>query len=175
MMVLYNATRNSQKENTPTCVLTIGDSRKLYMRAHRINDDGHNVVVEECNPEESKHVASVELKHGDLFVLLPADEVPKRRPLVDASYKTFFKHGGVDFGGDDKFSVGLAFRVSTISQLVSNRSGRMILSKKERNSALIKQSQFHLSAYIANKTKWKKDDDRRTFLWRKSRDTHFKW
>ena len=50
------------------------------------------------------------------------DEQPTIREELDKHDLSYFKHGGVSFGGNDEFSTGLAYGVSACSQSVRKKS-----------------------------------------------------
>ena len=66
-----------------------------------------------------------------MFVLHCDDEQPKIQGELDKHDLSYFKHGGVSFGGTDEFSIGLAYRVSACSQSVRKKYGRLLFTKEE--------------------------------------------
>ena len=132
------------------------------MQAYRIDQSSHN-KYKKANGMHSR--TSIDLAHGSLFALHCDDEQPQDRPWIDGSDLNFFKHGGVDFGNNNKFSIGRAFCVVSKHVEVRGRTGRVDINCKEQN-----QSQDAVAAkecrneYVANKDKWASDDQHRIYL-----------
>ena len=94
--------KNSQEARTPTCILTVGDSRSL--------DFGLFTGTKKL---EGSTEISFDLDHKTLFVLHPHDEVPRVRRLFGKNCKpSFYKHG-VKFGKGKKLSIAFVFRSVT--------------------------------------------------------------
>jgi len=163
--------KNTQRENTATVVVSLGDTRKLHMQAYRIDRNSHNKYEEATG---SYSCASIDLTHGSLFALHCDDERPQKRSWFDETDLTFFKHGGVMFGNNNKFSIGLAFRVVTKSVEVRKRTGRVVVHCKEhhlsQDTVMAKEC---LNEYVANKDKWASDDQHRIALFNKMSGTFF--
>ena len=123
-----NQKQNSQAVNTPTVVLTVGDSRML-----------HFIL---CGKEIKKniHVDSFELDHGSMFFLHPCDEIPMLRAVFTeyADLYTYYKHGGVKHGPSDGLSVAFVFRtVNCFQQSLSNggiQCNEKMISEAEKNA-----------------------------------------
>ena len=98
----FSNERNSQSENTPTCVLTIGDSRNLHFQQQK------DTVFERSNHKRWKETKRdhVVLKHNSLFVLHPSDECP----YSSGGHRYRWRHGIPDFSGIDDLSIALIFR-----------------------------------------------------------------
>lgn len=93
---------NSQEAHTPTCVLTVGDSRSL--------DFGLFIGTKKV---QGATEISFDLHHKTLFVLHPGDEVPRVRFSFGKKCKpSFYKHG-VKFGKGKKLSIAFLFRSVT--------------------------------------------------------------
>jgi hypothetical protein len=96
---------NSQKQNTPVVVLTLGDPRTLHMKKRFAAGNGTWI----SNANEKKTHAFV-LTDQSIFVLHPDDEVPRPRGHSDGSLSQF-QHGGVNV--TQGLSVGIVFRTVT--------------------------------------------------------------
>ena len=99
---IFLSSKNSQKENTPTCVLTIGDSRNLSFQKQK---NTRFNVTKRMRWKESKR-DFLKLKHNSLFVLHPCDE----RPHTTRGETFRWRHGVPHFTGMNKLSVALVFR-----------------------------------------------------------------
>jgi hypothetical protein len=77
---------NSQKENTPVVVLTLGDPRTLHMKKRKVGKDGGWMN----NEKENKH--DYLLKSGSIFVMHPEDEQLKTRGR-EGQGLSHFQHG----------------------------------------------------------------------------------
>ena len=96
---------NSQAENTPAVIYSIGDSRTLNWKKrymHTSSSGRTKWVDTSCDK------MIFELGSDTLTVINPLDERPLRRN--GSIFRSQFQHGGVNVSGD-KFSVGLVFRV----------------------------------------------------------------
>lgn len=94
--------KNSQTENTPTCVLTIGDPRNLSFQKQKNTrfDLTKRMRWKECRKDILK------LEHNSLFILHPSDE----RPHMSRGEIFRWRHGVPEFNGINKLSVALVFR-----------------------------------------------------------------
>jgi hypothetical protein len=106
----FNVSKNTQMENTPTCVLTIGNTRNLHFQ-------------KQCNYKGIKsgrrkwsqiHLTQIPLTHNSLFLLNPEDERPS--PFV-GKIKTRWRHGIPKFQDSEAFSIAIVFRTVTTSSL----------------------------------------------------------
>ena len=152
---------NSQAENTPTCVLTLGDTRHLEFRLHKNNFTGDGTGTIEIQKEFARTV--VPLSHGSLFYLHPDDEKALLRDYFDEVQLSFWKHGKVFFGKDG-LSIGIAFRQTTSVQECNKETGQVLeLSDADRLKMKRKAGKRMVSAlekYLAD-TAGKAEDERR--------------
>ena len=148
----FNETLNSQKQNTATCVLTLGDTRELLMQCYKDSNDGRGSLKVEgpCSTEVFSQT------HGSVFELDPVDEETKLRTQLNSSDLTYFKHGGVKFGRG--LSIGLAFRRTTNTRLVDIETGRLVLAPESRE--LFVSNDDHLRQYLKNDYR-KQHDERK--------------
>ena len=112
--------KNSQKKNTATCVLTLGDTRTLHMQCFKDNftkDGKGSIKIKKPFAHEL-----FSLTHGSLFYLDPRDEESRVCPYFDTSCLTYFKHGGVRFG-ESGLSLGFALRPVVHTCLVDEVTG----------------------------------------------------
>jgi hypothetical protein len=115
---------NSQKQNTPVVVLTLGDQRTLYMKKRFASSDG----VWRNNASE-KNAHPFVLTDKSIFILHPDDEVPQSRGHRDGSLSQF-QHGGVKV--TQGLSVAIIFRtVTTKTNIHVTRNTRQ-LGPKDR-------------------------------------------
>ena len=125
----FQSTPNSQKKDTPTVVLTLGDARKLHMQCFRdSNGCGSMRVYGKFSADEFVQT------HDSLFELGPRDEETKLRHLFDSFNSTYFKHGGILFGKG--LSIGIALRTVTNTQPVDSATGRLSNNSAPRPSTM---------------------------------------
>ena len=125
----FDYVRNSQQVNTPTVVLSLGDTRTLKWKRRyllpKLQDEqgskGSNVNVWQ---EDSSWDADFELNHNSVTVINPGDENPrsKKNELKRSQYM----HGGVSVTGD-KLSYGLVFRKVIGRALFDESTHRMVV------------------------------------------------
>ena len=101
---IFSVNLNSQKENTPTVIFTLGDKRKLNWR---------KIVFDEKNKSQpSAKIFEMLLEEGHILILNPHDECPHID--VTSGEKIKFEHGNVNIG-KNACSIAFVFRVvSTI-------------------------------------------------------------
>ena len=102
------------------------------------------------------------------------DEQPTIREKLDKYDLSYFNHGGVSFGGNDEFLIGLVYRVSACSQSVRKKYGRLLFTKEEAREKNNVKTRNHLGGYMQNRSKWKMNDHRRMSLYRNMRNSFFK-
>ena len=111
--------QNSQAENTPTVIITIGDSRELKWQKRILiknpKTNQYNWVIDKTWKKVMK------LGNCSILIVNPLDERPARDPK--SSVMIQYQHGGVNVGGSS-FSIGFAFRCATSLQSydVSNKA-----------------------------------------------------
>jgi hypothetical protein len=113
---------NSQKENTPAVILTLGDARTLYMKKRKVGSNGSWMN----NKDEKIH--EYLLRSGSIFVLDPADEVPRRRGCVGEAFSQF-QHGGVKL--DKGLSMAIVFRTVSTKAKINLLKNTKELGEKE--------------------------------------------
>ena len=141
----FQASANSQVENTVTAVLCFGDSRELIFQEYRNRDVRQfpQDVYARVGPIAVGVQISVELEHGDVFVLMPNDEEPRHR-TSNTDAKTFFKHGSKGVcGKEDCVSLGLALRSCSTTLCVDASTGMIVhdgdgVTNEEQASKLLK-------------------------------------
>ena len=103
--LLYNDFANSQAENTPAVIYSLGDTRELNwrQRVQSVSKSGRKkwITTNNCN-------VVFALASDTLTIINPLDENPKS--LKNRQLKTQYQHGNVNVSGE-KFSVALVFRV----------------------------------------------------------------
>ena len=78
---------------------------------------------------------------------------------------SFFKHGGVKFGNNNRFFIGLAFCFFSKIVEVRERTGCVAIHCKEQNQSQdAAAAEQCLNEYVANKDKWASDDQHRIAL-----------
>jgi hypothetical protein len=115
---IFDQQKNSQSAGTPTAVFTIGDVRHLRMAEYR------------KKKKFVKETATFHLTNGSLFLLHPDDEKPQRRG--GKAQDSYLMHGGIKYGGDDRMSIAMIFRVTSKSKYYSIKTGRLKLTSKEK-------------------------------------------
>ena len=159
---------NSQKINTATCILVLGDARRLRMLCYRDNDRGDGKGPIPVKQQFSSKV--FEMKHGSLFFLHPGDEQTKLREHFDPVRLTYFKHGNVYFGKDG-LSIGLAFRVTTHYNLVDAETGLAVPSADVVPNTT--ESDLVLEEYLANPERRHMNEEKLRSLYLRLRHAHF--
>jgi hypothetical protein len=116
-----NTNQNSMKENTAVAVFTIGDNRKLFF--HRKYDDDNGRTMTEPNP-----CYIFEQQESCLFILDPADEVPKARRDHGGKRRknACFVHSIKCSGAKDYISVAFVFRCLCATAQVNSATDRVI-------------------------------------------------
>lgn len=105
----FQANRNSQKENTPTCTLTLEGDRDLFFLLLKLQNDHSQ---DTCRPIWKRtKVDKITLSENMLFILHPADEIPHTEQNSSALYK--WKHGVPKYMSEKSLSVALVFRTVT--------------------------------------------------------------
>jgi len=104
----FQANCNSQKENTPTCTLTLEGDRELCFLLLKLENDHYDGCRRSWQPTK---VDTVTLSENMLFILHPADEIPHTEQNSSAFFK--WKHGVPRFMSEESVSVALVFRTVT--------------------------------------------------------------
>lgn len=159
-------TANSQEEHTATCILSIGDTRKLEFQCYK-----HSMVEGEVPVTEGYNSHTFSLTHGSLFVLHPKDEQTIIREYFDDISGTYFKHGNVLFGKDG-LSIGLVFRTTRpeFAKQVFMDSGCLVDSD---DGADYDVYETILNDYLLNTNSKAKDDDKFKQLYLKVKEQYF--
>jgi len=163
----FCAHNNSQKENTPTCVLTIGMPRNLQFELHKGNFNRKPGDRGTLPVHKPFACTTVPLTHGSLFVLHPEDERSLLREYFDETHLTFWKHGKVYFGKDG-LSIGLAFRQTTSTEECKIKTGEVVLSGERKKKAEGKRKPFDkaLKKYLEDAEGKREDEGRLQGLYR---------
>ena len=147
----FQSTLNSQKKDTPTVVLTLGDARKLYVQCFRDSNDCRSARVSgKWSDEEFVQT------HGSLFELDPGDEETKLRKLFNSFNASYFKHGGVQFGNG--LSIELPFCTATNTRPVDSATGKMVVEQEFSPEANI--NDVVLCSYLADDVRRKRNEDK---------------
>ena len=125
---------NSQKENSLTCILVVGDPRRLSTQLvqHKSN---HGRLTKGHIPVGGNYSKQLyEMRHGALFVLNPQCEKPAMRKFLYNSNPTFWLHGQhrpslLDCSG---MSIGIVFRVCTVARSINADTGKLVLTEEEK-------------------------------------------
>ena len=141
--------QNSQRKQSLTCILAVGDSRSLLfqlMRRRTKEETGRGFIklyVEGASKE-------FKLSNGSLFFLHPDDEEDQRRLEFDKECLTFFQHGCKGVKSDVRMSFGLIFRSCCHVKEVSKNTGQLI----EQNMTLgcYKVLRGNLKIFLAGRT-----------------------
>ena len=102
---IYLAKLNGQKENTPTVIVNIGDSRKLKWRRRMLTLDLVTKRYKWVVDKKWKDVMVI--SSGTIVIINPLDEIPAVDPVLGIMIQ--YQHGGVVVNGS-KFSCAYAFR-----------------------------------------------------------------
>ena len=117
---VYLDKQNGQKENTPTVIVTIGDSRKLKWRRRILVLDLVTGRYKWQIDKTWKHV--MHISSGSIVIVNPLDEIPTQTAVIGMLIQ--YQHGGVIVNGS-KFSCAYAFRVVKTTK-VYNKSNEAL-------------------------------------------------
>lgn len=141
----FRTDKNSQKENSLTCILVIGDTRQLVFQLKR----SRNVLVAH---EGAKQIRM--LQHGSLFVLNPNCERPAIRALFDENNVTYWEHGqnSPSLKNRNGMSIGFAFRVCKDGCFIEADTGKLSITEEEKQSSKnnFQQNNIILEKFMAN-------------------------
>jgi hypothetical protein len=128
---VFNERTNTQKERTPTVVVTLGDQRVLHMKKRRVRASGK--WSDNCYG-----TLKFPLEANSIFLLHPDDEKPKKR--AGQKYLSQYQHGilHVPHG----LSLSLVYRVVTSTAKVCVADNRKVLVEKD-HARLGKILRFH--------------------------------
>ena len=101
----YKETANSQVNNTPAIIYSIGSTRKLNFKKRRIgeNENGRKIWL-----RKDKDRITYEIGSDTISIINPLDENPMSQKNYDELSQ--YLHGGIDVSGE-KLSVAFVFRV----------------------------------------------------------------
>jgi hypothetical protein len=116
------AKSNSQKENTPVVVLTLGDSRTVHMKKRKVGKDG------KWTDNAMEKIHDYLLRSGSLFVLHPEDEKLKNRGPEHEGLSQF-QHGGVK--ATKGLSMAIIFRTVTTTAKIHVLDSMKQLGEKD--------------------------------------------
>ena len=121
----YVSNLNSQVENTPAVIYSIGDVRHLHWKLRKAENSkyGRKVWVESTCDKMSFKLGS-----DTLTVIHPDDENP--RSAKNKGDMRQYLHGGVNVSGH-KFSVGFVFRVVNKIGMYHKTDDTMVVPNKE--------------------------------------------
>jgi hypothetical protein len=141
--------QNSQRKQSLTCILAVGDSRSLLfqlMRRRTKEETGRGFI--KLNVEGASK--EFKLSNGSLFFLHPDDEEDQRRLEFDKECLTFFQHGSKGVESDVGMSFGLVFRSCCHVKEVSKRTGQLI--EPEHDIGLLRRTKRKLEDFLAGRT-----------------------
>ena len=121
----YVSNKNTQLENTPAVIYSVGDERELHWKVRKtaLSKSGRNVWVMLQNDK-----MSFKLGPDTLTVIHPDDENPlSPKNCFDMRQ---YMHGGVNVSGE-KFSVGFVFRVVNKICTYNKKDDTMVVPNKE--------------------------------------------
>lgn len=118
----FNKNKNTQRENTPTCVLTLGSTRQLHFQKQ------WNDIDKKTNKRKWHELTRrrIELDDNSLFVLHPEDECPQ---YLGNILKTRWRHGVPNFNQQGALSVALVFRTVTTTIDTTPNSNQQLIWK----------------------------------------------
>ena len=111
---------NSQIQNTPTVIYSLGDTRSLHWKRRQISSKNNGRTVWDVDTEFS---AKYDLSHDSVTIVNTLDEDPKHASEDGSRYQ--YQHGDVNVR-KDKFSVGIVFRSVHTTHLYDESSDLMI-------------------------------------------------
>ena len=141
--------QNSQRKQSLTCILAVGDSRSLLfqlMRRRTKEETGKGFI--KLNVEDASK--EFKLSNGSLFFLHPDDEEDQRRLEFDKECLTFFQHGCKGVKSDVGMSFGLVFRSCCHVKEVLKSTGQLI--DPEHDIGLLQRTKGKLEDFLAGRT-----------------------
>jgi len=111
---------NSQIQNTPTVVYSLGDTRSLHWSRRHRSRSLNGRTVWDCDSEFS---AEYQLTHDSVTIVNTLDEDPEHISEDGSQYQ--YQHGNVNVS-KDKFSVGIVFRTVHTTDLYETSNDLMI-------------------------------------------------
>ena len=124
--------KNSQAEDTPTCVLTIGHSRELVVQKQK-----HKYYKETKRRRWKESMTkNITMRHNSLFILQSSDEKP-----FEANKKKFrWRHGVPGYKGKNDLSIALVFRsVTNTTDTANTMSSLDIMTKQIITATTLKK------------------------------------
>ena len=111
---------NSQIQNTPTVIYSLGDTRTLHWKRRRRLTKSNGRTVWDSDIEFS---AEYELSHDSVTIVNTLDEDPEHVSEDGSQYQ--YQHGNVNVS-KDKFCVGIVFRTVHTTDVYDDSSDLMI-------------------------------------------------
>ena len=111
---------NSQIQNTPTVIYSLGDTRCLHWRRRQLLTKSNGRTVWDIDKEFR---AKFELSHDSVTIVNTLDEDPKHMSEDQSLYQ--YQHGNVNVS-KDQFSVGIVFRTVHRSDIYDRSSDIMM-------------------------------------------------
>ena len=138
----FVASANSQVENTPTISYTVCGSRKMYFQRRYIDQNTNNWV------EDSGYKKSFVLCEGDVMLLHPYDEKPRKMRIQDYEPIVYgqYQHGSVKVNMNE-LSIVLVFRqVNNLQKHCMHTNKRIFDTSKEKGEfRKLVEDNLHLS------------------------------
>ena len=149
----YCPTKNSQTEGTPTCIVTIGGSRKVCFQKQRYM---YNKESKSMKWHSQKKLTSIKLNHNSMFVLHPEDEIPFEMNGV----KERWRHGVPHYDRKDELSMALIFRSvknTSTTDSIATQDAKLTTNQylKAQMSHQRLQTLFQDFYMMGNKVDWK--------------------
>ena len=142
----YNPKHNTQREDTPTIVLSLFEPKKVsFFKDYTSDGKTWDVKV----PDKLEEVEAMTTGHGEFFFLHPADERPLKRRVLTVEKKfenetkaSRFKHGVIcqSYAADDvKYKVSVSICVRQVTKELWHNKNTLTVSNElgelEQNDA----------------------------------------
>ncbi len=140
---------NSQKKNTATMILVVGDERELEFQLFRRKKKG-----EQCEGHVKVNGAGscvvFTMKHGSLFLLHHKDEKDMFRTAFSEEFRTFFMHKskGLLKKERDGISFSLVFRCCVHMKQVWKKTGLLVLTEQDTTEDKGRWDKFGNDKYL---------------------------
>lgn len=121
----FMESQNSQGQNTPVIIYSLGDSRTLSFRQRSVTNGKKSFLRWKT---EKVPCQKFELTDNSIFVLHPMDEKPTHRPPSQSLSQ--FQHGNVDVK-DGNMSIALVYRNVTRTLVYDNVTLTRVLNSKD--------------------------------------------
>ena len=152
----YVASRNEQVENTPSVIISLGDSRKIHWQQQTLQFNEDSGRMKWCNVHKSKFMRTMNIVDKSIYIVNTLDE----KPVIDPASGCFirYQHGNVNVRRET-MSCALVLRVvnkihtyNDMNQLVDEHASVKGEEKFTIDEEMNKLEYNHVAANQTEKT-----------------------